>query len=418
VHQCGGDKPLEPEELKRVFNVEEGLKILLNKRPYLSAGCLSSYSIFSKEDPDRDFVKQKFEDSLNSPFIDVENDRAMGCFLGMVIGDALGAPFEFSGVDYTAKEMTQGFSEKEIWKKQGYNRFRLKPGQWTDDASMGLCIADSLICNKGLNHLDLRLRFQLWWTMGYCNAFGFDPNRSIKNSVGLGGNISLSLEEFQRNQTKYTNEGDGQTSGNGSIMRNAAIPVFCAKDIKKGEEMAWEQSKTTHQGLEAAECCRLLTHICIKAINGDGTKNFLDNLNFESNLYSINCLAKSECEKKHQENKDLKLEDRQWDWQCPTFRYSENRAQSQPGYVGSYAMDALAMALHCVWTTNNFRDALLKCANLRGDSDSVSAVAGQIAGAIYGKQGIPQDWIETILIWDPEFDIPLRAYKLFNKKDL
>lgn len=72
-------------------------------------------------------------------------------------------------------------------------------------------------------------------------------------------------------------------------------------------------------------------------------------------------------------------------------------ARNQPGYIGSYAMDGLAMALHCVWTTTNFKDALLKCANLRGDSDSVCAVVGQIAGKKRVSYASSQD--SRIYLW-------------------
>eukprot|EP00043_Microstomoeca_roanoka_P008676 m.83463 g.83463 ORF g.83463 m.83463 type:complete len:142 (-) comp14345_c1_seq2:134-559(-) len=80
----------------------------------------------------------------------------------------------------------------------------------------------------------------------------------------------------------------------------------------------------------------------------------------------------------------------------------------------SYCMDGLAMALHCVWTTDSFPGAVLKAVNKRGDADTVGAITGQIAGAIYGYTKIPHDWIETIRQWDPHNTIAIRAYKLFN----
>ena len=74
-------------------------------------------------------------------------------------------------------------------------------------------------------------------------------------------------------------------------------------------------------------------------------------------------------------------------------------------------MDNLAMSLHIVYHTNNFRDAIVKAANLRGDSDSVASVVGQIAGAYYPIEDIPSDWIECINKWDDE-EIALRGYML------
>jgi len=73
------------------------------------------------------------------------------------------------------------------------------------------------------------------------------------------------------------------------------------------------------------------------------------------------------------------------------------------------------MALHCVWTTSSFTEAMLKCANTRGDSDSVCSVAGQIAGAVYGLKNIPRDWVQAVLKWDKYCYIPLRAYKLYKR---
>ena len=74
-------------------------------------------------------------------------------------------------------------------------------------------------------------------------------------------------------------------------------------------------------------------------------------------------------------------------------------------------MDNLAMSLNIVYRTNNFKDAIIKAANLRGDADSVASVVGQIAGAAYSVEGIPIDWIETIKKWD-DGEIALRGYML------
>jgi len=201
-----------------------------------------------------------------------------------------------------------------------------------------------------------------------------------------------------------------KSSGNGSIMRNAAVPVLYSQNIIQAEHIASKQSKTTHQGDEAAECCRLLTHICVNAINKQlDPQSLLNNIlaTFDSPLPSIKHLAASIPENADPIN-------RNWNWKDPNFVYAPSRACQQPGYIGSYAMDAMSMALHCVWTTVSFKDAMLKCANIRGDSDSVCAVAGQVAGALYGLSGIPTEWCSAILRWDPVWDIPTRAYKLYK----
>jgi len=365
--------------------------------------------VLSKDDKDL----PKVLEILKSGTKDTKLDKAMGCFYGMVIGDAIGAPLEFSSVRYGSDEL-KGF-DVQIWKKPGYNSFGLKPGQWTDDASMGLCIAESLIACRGFNAFDLRLRFQNWWEMGYCNAFGNDEGRG-GSSVGLGGNISLSLSEFKKLKTEYTTAGDKMTSGNGSVMRMSAVPVYFHDDLEKAMEFSCKQSKTTHQGDEAAECCRLMSFLMFHSFQSDKFgKEILDlSSNFQTEIYSVDCLANSKQEERHPSNEKLKLEDRNWNWKDPNFRFSTNRSVQQPGYIGSYCMDALSMALHCVYSTDSFESACLKCANLRGDSDSVCSVTAQIAGAVYGLRSIPKEWIQVVSQWD-NLLVGLRAFKLFTK---
>jgi ADP-ribosylglycohydrolase len=244
-----------------------------------------------------------------------------------------------------------------------------------------------------------------------------------KGSVGLGGNISLSLKEFANfidkgHPPEETLKGDANTSGNGSIMRNAAIPLYYKDNIKDALTYASKQSKTTHQGIEAYECCRLLTYIVIKALKHPGItgKDILDNLHeFQADPEtvrqskdepSIILLARSTKNANPDQN---------WDWKHNSFQYSPTRARQQPGYIGSYAMDAMAMSLHCIYYTTTFEDALMKCANYRGDSDSVCAVTGQMAGAIYGWKQIRTAWIDKILKWDKDDFILLRGYKLFYR---
>jgi len=217
-----------------------------------------------------------------------------------------------------------------------------------------------------------------------------------------------------------TAAGDEFTSGNGSVMRNGAIPAWFHNDIEGGMNAAYKQSRTTHRGEEAAELCRLLTFICVKFIKG-ANRRLLDDLSdFESPRYTVTCLANAECEKAHQENSYPifgGLQNRRWNWRSPDFRYCAERAREQPGYVGSYAMDNVSMALHCLFTTTTFTDATLKAANLRGDSDSVCAVVGQLAGSLYGASSIPEDWLARVQQWDGG-TVAARALMLHNNESI
>ena len=342
-------------------------------------------------------IKKKFMEKKEFSMIE---KLSMGSMLGMAIGDAMGAPVEFQPLSYTYDTI------KDMGEKTRGN-FDLKPGQWTDDTSMGLCLADSLIEKKGeFKPRDIMMRFLLWWFYGYNNAFRFDNKR--RHSVGLGGNISGSFRTYLATYGKneYTIYGNKETSGNGSIMRNAAIPICYYRDGKSALYYAGLQSKITHQGDEASGCCQLLTFIIVKILNGGQLKDVLNNLGneFQSDCCkSVYCLANSE-----QEGND---KNRNWNWKDQNFKYSEERARNNPGYIGSYCMDGLAMALHVLYYTNTFVDAILKVVNLRGDADSVGSVVGQIAGAYYGIDNIPKEWIYTINKWDGN-EIALRGYIL------
>ena len=368
----------------------------------------NDYSIFeSNSEIFKDEIKYIHDlmtNFINTKKIIVElnilESGSIGTMLGMAIADAMGHRFEFEPVRYnkiTLRDMGVGPG----------GAFHLLPGQWTDDTSMGLCLADSLIMKGGkYDAHDLMHRFLAWWHFGYNNAFRFEKKRS--HSVGLGGQISGSFMNYINSPTDKTICGDINSSGIGSIMRNAAVPICYHNNIDKAMEIAKLQSLLTHQGNEAAECCRLLTYIIVNILNRkkkeEKLEDIISNLDkFETTVDSVRCLALS---KKESEDPD-----RNWNWKEKDFRYSPSRSKTQPGYIGSYAMDGMAMALHIIYYTKTFEEAIIKVVNLRGDSDSVGAVVGQIAGAYYGIENIPPEWIEAVSKWD-NYEIPLRGYIL------
>ena len=345
-----------------------------------------------------DKSKEKIEE-YEKLGISILEKSAIGSIMGMAIGDAMGSTYEFRHVEYDKIDLFDMERERE-------GKFKLEPGQWTDDCSMGLCLADSLLVNNGeLIIKDLMLRFLAWNFGGYNNAFRNNEKNGLRPrpSVGLGGNISMALYRYFYYQEEETKAGDKYTSGNGSIMRNAAIPICFYYDINNACEMAKKQSLSTHQGLEAKECCSLLTFIIITIFNEKDKKNLkeiLDNIGntFKTSEKTVDYLAKSK-------------PDTEWNWKKDKFRYNKEREWRNPGYIGSYAMDNMAMSLHIIYHTESFKNAIIKAVNIRGDSDSVASVVGQIAGAYYPIEEIPPTWIERINKWD-DGEIALRGYML------
>eukprot|EP00330_Aristerostoma_sp_ATCC50986_P005862 CAMPEP_0114577980 /NCGR_PEP_ID=MMETSP0125-20121206/2583_1 /TAXON_ID=485358 ORGANISM="Aristerostoma sp., Strain ATCC 50986" /NCGR_SAMPLE_ID=MMETSP0125 /ASSEMBLY_ACC=CAM_ASM_000245 /LENGTH=213 /DNA_ID=CAMNT_0001767719 /DNA_START=1 /DNA_END=642 /DNA_ORIENTATION=+ len=197
------------------------------------------YSIFPKDEAKankmKDLVLQdKFEEK------DILLSKALGSLYSMVVADSFGHTVEFMPCTYTQQTFKDLTKEEFHDLKKVQNVFMLKPGQWTDDSAMGLCLADSLIEVNKLDCLDLRKRFIAWWCYGYNNAFRFDKKRSDKRSVGLGGNISVSFNEFIKTKGKsgHTMALDKNSSGNGSIMRLAPLPIFFHDKIDEGMESA------------------------------------------------------------------------------------------------------------------------------------------------------------------------------------
>ena len=375
--------------------------------------------VSTEKDKKEKDLKEKKENIKKLNFENIEL-RSIGSILGMAIGDAMGSRLEFQHFIY--EDEYEKLKEKyniPYLEDMGTNpggHFKLEPGQWTDDTSMGLCLADSLLVNDGkLDKYDLMNRFIAWWIGGYNNAFRLleKPRRS----VGLGGNISLSFRQYLINPVEETKAGDKNTSGNGSIMRNAAIPICFNYNIKEACKNAKKQSLATHQGIQAEECCNILTYIVAKILNGENLKDVLDNLNEKEILCDVNEEKYQKYSSAYQSVESLiksKSDDfgNDWNWRTTKiYKYNPSRAKKQPGYIGSYAMDNLAMSLNIVYRTKKFHDAIIKAVNLRGDADSVASVVGQIAGAAYSVEGIPIDWIETIKKWD-DGEIALRGYML------
>ena len=414
-----GNDNVNTKEINRDSTFEKSIKYTEDSNGNVSSPFLNNlrngnifdfkkYSIFEANSEifkdDIKFIRDLIINFVKTKKIEIKlnllESGSIGSMLGMAIADSMGHRYEFEPVQYdtiTLRDMGEGPG----------GAFDLQPGQWTDDTSMGLCLADSLIMNKGeYDAHDLIHRFLAWWFCGYDNAFRFDNTQN--HSVGLGGQIGASLYNYIPKTKKETITGDINSSGIGSIMRNAAVPICYHNDINRAMEVAKRQSLSTHQGNEAAECCRLLTYIIVKILNRKDEKEKLNDIignleNFETPVNSVRCLALSK-----EESEDP---DRDWNWKKKEFRYSPTRSKEQPGYIGSYAMDGMAMALHVVYYTTNFEEAIIKVVNLRGDSDSVGAVVGQIAGAYYGIESIPPEWVETVSKWD-NYEIPLRGYIL------
>eukprot|EP00929_Paragymnodinium_shiwhaense_P014029 TRINITY_DN12189_c0_g2_i2.p1 TRINITY_DN12189_c0_g2~~TRINITY_DN12189_c0_g2_i2.p1 ORF type:complete len:446 (+),score=75.68 TRINITY_DN12189_c0_g2_i2:90-1427(+) len=384
---------------------------------------LNAYSIFHAipEGTKQAFVQEAIQ---QSPVL----DRIVGSMCGMGVGDMLGHPFEFEPAQ---DEPRAGYFDLETFKFHGEaNQFRLKRGQWTDDASMGLCMADSLIMLRTYDGSDMRIRFWNWWNRGYNNAFRKDNERS--SSVGLGGNISKSLSAItrlrgQKPPPKY--EAQGEDAGNGSLMRLTPVPLFFhCSDMEQVHHYARMSSYTTHPGIIAAEACSLLSHLIVRAVNRPegpvDPKAFLEKYTRE---YYDMCGLDSKSGWGYDQMKCLVLGKPEnateacWAWRSEkqnieaTLKARGRTYNGYPvsaGYFGSYSLDGLALALWAVYNTTSFDEAVVRSVNLFGDADSHGSITGQLAGALYGYKNIHPKFMQWLNTWD-DHEFGTRAVMLY-----
>ncbi|HNQ86957.1 MAG TPA: ADP-ribosylglycohydrolase family protein, partial [Deltaproteobacteria bacterium] len=154
-------------------------------------------------------------------------ERYTGCLLGLACGDAVGTTLEFK---------PRGSFEP-ITDMVGGGPFNLEPGQWTDDTSMALCLAESLIKKKGFDPLDQMERYVRWYRTGYLS--------STEVCFDIGGTTASALRRFEKTRDPFSGSTDSHSAGNGSLMRLAPVPLFFFPDRDAMIFYAGESSRTT-----------------------------------------------------------------------------------------------------------------------------------------------------------------------------
>ncbi len=283
-------------------------------------------------------------------------DRLRGCLLGLAAGDAVGTTVEFR---------PRG-SFRPLTDMVGGGPFHLQSGQWTDDTSMALCLATSLVECGGFDARDQMERYCRWAETGYLS--------STSTCFDIGGTVSAALHRFRQTGEPFAGSRDPYSAGNGCIMRLAPVPLFYYPDIAAAEAFAAESSRTTHGAEECLDASRLLARMLIRALTGESKEAvaFADGEDFSAS-HKIVAIAKGE------------------------YRHKIEAEIRGSGYV----VASLEAALWCFVRTDSFRDAVLCAANLGDDADTTAAICGQLAGAFYGESGIPATWLERLTMrWE------------------
>lgn len=297
-------------------------------------------------------------------------DRALGCLAGLAVGDALGTTLEFK----------RPGSFDSIDDMIGGGPFDLKAGQWTDDTSMALCLAESLLECGGMDLGDQAGSYVSWWKEGYFSSTG--------HCFDIGNTVSHALAKFVRDGNPTSGSTDPQTAGNGSIMRLAPVPIYF-KDPLEAIRQSGESSRTTHQAPACIGACRYM---------GGMLRGLIDGATKEQVLVPFNHPA------------ELKWD--QFDESIAAVAEGSFKEKEPPAIRGSgYVAQALEAALWAFHRSDNFRDGALLAVNLGNDADTTGAIYGQIAGAYYGLKGIPVQWLDKLHQRDLILDFAKRLHE-------
>jgi ADP-ribosylglycohydrolase len=286
--------------------------------------------------------------------------RYRGALLGLAAGDALGTTLEFRSPG----------SFQPLGDMVGGGPFSLEPGQWTDDTSMALCLAESLVRCNGFDPADQMRRYLRWYREGYLSSTG--------RCFDIGNTVAAALWRFEQGGNPFAGETHPRFGGNGSLMRLVPIPLAFADDAREAIRRAGEMSRTTHAAPEPVDGCRYYAGLVLGALRGETKERLL-----APHYTPVASLWQ-----------DAPLTPRIDGIAAGSFKVKHPPEIRGTGYV----VDALEAALWAFWGTDSFEDGVLAAVNLGDDADTTGAIYGQLAGAFYGVEGIPERWRNLIAL--------------------
>lgn len=271
-------------------------------------------------------------------------ERFIGTILGAAVGDALGAPVEFM----TAREIArQHGTLKEM---VGGGKHSLECGEYTDDTSMMLCIAESLIAKKYYCPDDIAKRFVIWYR---------------SNPKDIGHTTREALNRLDNGMLFFASGVQGKPT-NGSIMRCAPLSLAYLFRENVLIDVSMEVSAITHTHIEARLSCAFINLMIAKLLLGANQKE------------SYNCAV----DKIREINCDF------------VKKYIDSSYNPDPGE--GLAVNTLLLATSSFLGARSFEEAVVRAVNLGGDADTTGTVTGALAGAYFGRSNIPTRWFSKL----------------------
>jgi ADP-ribosylglycohydrolase len=292
---------------------------------------------------------------------ELDRDRFRGALLGLAVGDAIGAPFEGRppGTVPPVTDMVGGGPRD------------LPSGAWTDDTSMALCLAESLVEQGRFDPVDQLERYARWWYEGYLSSTGVP--------FGAGFSTRKAIDRFERTGDSFPGDANPGGGGNGPLMKLAPVALAYAEHPEEAVLRAEESARTTHGAREAIDASRYLAGLLVGALRGANVGQLLHQGPFEPTpgIWSRAPL-------------------------CPEIAEvaSGSFLEREPPAIkgGGYSVLALEAALWALAKAQSYEDGVLLAVNLGDDADTTGAIFGQLAGALFRAEAIPLRWRDQLIM--------------------
>ena len=265
-------------------------------------------------------------------------DRALGAYLGLALGDALGATVEFM----TRTEITARYGEHNRIVGGGW--LNLKPGQVTDDTAMSLALGRALIRGDGFDLEMVCEEFAAWFR---------------SRPPDIGNTCRRGISRYLANGEMQKDYGEGD-AGNGACMRNLPVALATLGAEADFERWTLAQCHVTHNHPLSDDATLTIGRMAQSLLAGGGVaacRRFADEL---------------------------------------TDRHREFRFSPYRGVATAYVVDTIRTVLHFYFATDSFRSCLVAVVNQGGDADTTGAIAGMLAGATYGLTQVPRAWLRKL----------------------
>ncbi|MGC8829082.1 MAG: ADP-ribosylglycohydrolase family protein [Verrucomicrobiia bacterium] len=327
------------------------------------------------------FIKNwKESDEPDEEFLPVNEDPSMriqryaGCLIGLAVGDALGV----------AVESLPAGRFKPVTNILGGGKYNLKPGEWTDDTALALCIGTSLVETKGFNIQDQLSRFIKWRDKGYMSCTG--------SCIGIEYSIARALNYYEETGKTIIEIYDHYSADSSSLVRMAPIAMLFRKSPEEAIKFAAINSQATHGSKTAIDACRYFTGLLIGALSGYKKAAIVSQMFSPlSGLWqkeplhpAIEVVASGSFKRRYP----------------PTIKTT------------NYVVDSLEAVLWAFYRSTSFREGALLLANLGDNACTACAIYGQLAGAFYGVIGIPEEWVAKVAMKERIEDIAKQLFML------